>query len=192
MELLVFVAVIALFGLPFAVIGALVTALDARRRAGVLETRILALERAQAGQERLDRDPYRAARTNRSPARDEAEMPVHPSAAAEPPVADAALAALSVEPARTTPAVVAPPVTLEQQIGLTWLTRIGVCAFVIGAAFFFKYAIDQHWLVPEWAQFGDRTRCGRRDHRVRPASALCGHMPPSSTRWSVSGWECGS
>ncbi len=38
--------------------------------------------------------------------------------------------------------------SLEEQLGLTWLTRIGAAAFVLGALFFFKYAVDSDWIGP--------------------------------------------
>ncbi len=37
---------------------------------------------------------------------------------------------------------------LEAVIGGTWLNRIGVVAFLLGAAFFLKYAFDNHWIGP--------------------------------------------
>lgn len=57
--------------------------------------------------------------------------------------------ALRVEP----PAPAAPlPATdgpsIEERLGLTWLTRAGAAAFLIGALFFFKYAADNQWIGP--------------------------------------------
>jgi uncharacterized membrane protein len=37
---------------------------------------------------------------------------------------------------------------LETRVGLTWVNRVGVLTLVLGAAFFFKYAIDNEWIGP--------------------------------------------
>lgn len=42
----------------------------------------------------------------------------------------------------------APPPTFEEQVGIVWLTRIGAAVFVVGALFFFKYAVDNSWIGP--------------------------------------------
>lgn len=36
--------------------------------------------------------------------------------------------------------------SLEARIGSQWFNRIGILAVLIGAAWFLKYAVDQHWL----------------------------------------------
>lgn len=36
----------------------------------------------------------------------------------------------------------------ETAVGLNWLNRIGALTLVIGAAFFFKYAVDNQWIGP--------------------------------------------
>lgn len=36
----------------------------------------------------------------------------------------------------------------ETAVGLNWLNRIGALTLVIGAAFFFKYAVDNEWIGP--------------------------------------------
>ncbi|WP_437818551.1 DUF2339 domain-containing protein [Sorangium sp. So ce1078] len=38
--------------------------------------------------------------------------------------------------------------TIEEQLGLTWLTRAGAATFLLGALFFFKYASDNAWIGP--------------------------------------------
>src|SRR5579872_599251 len=38
------------------------------------------------------------------------------------------------------------PARLETRMGLTWINRIGVVTLIIGVAFFFKYAVDNHWI----------------------------------------------
>lgn len=35
---------------------------------------------------------------------------------------------------------------LETWMGLTWINRIGVITLVFGVAFFFRYAVDNHWI----------------------------------------------
>jgi uncharacterized membrane protein len=35
---------------------------------------------------------------------------------------------------------------LETRVGLTWINRIGVVTSVLAVAFFFKYAVDSHWI----------------------------------------------
>ncbi|PKN43926.1 MAG: hypothetical protein CVU63_11725, partial [Deltaproteobacteria bacterium HGW-Deltaproteobacteria-20] len=41
-----------------------------------------------------------------------------------------------------------PSTSLEERIGLTWLTRVGAGVFILGAAFFLKYAVDNEWIGP--------------------------------------------
>ncbi|MCW5976809.1 MAG: DUF2339 domain-containing protein [Bryobacteraceae bacterium] len=64
-----------------------------------------------------------------------APLPLTPEAEATPPPLDA-------------PRQVQPhgPRALETSVGLTWLNRIGVLTFVLGVAFFFKYAVDNRWI----------------------------------------------
>ncbi|WP_433935939.1 DUF2339 domain-containing protein [Sorangium cellulosum] len=38
--------------------------------------------------------------------------------------------------------------SIEETLGLTWLTRAGAAAFLLGALFFFKYASDNAWIGP--------------------------------------------
>jgi len=52
-----------------------------------------------------------------------------------------------LEPMPPTP----PPMTereLETRIGLNWINIIGVVTLIFGAAFFFKYAVDNNWVGP--------------------------------------------
>lgn len=37
---------------------------------------------------------------------------------------------------------------LETRLGLTWINRIGVVTLLLGAGFFFKYAVEADWLGP--------------------------------------------
>ncbi|HTN82241.1 MAG TPA: DUF2339 domain-containing protein, partial [Sorangium sp.] len=38
--------------------------------------------------------------------------------------------------------------SIEEQLGITWLTRAGAATFLLGALFFFKYASDNAWIGP--------------------------------------------
>ncbi|WP_437692290.1 DUF2339 domain-containing protein [Sorangium sp. So ce176] len=38
--------------------------------------------------------------------------------------------------------------SIEETLGLTWLTRAGAATFLLGALFFFKYASDNAWIGP--------------------------------------------
>lgn len=69
--------------------------------------------------------------------------PVEPSRLAE--------SARPPAPDTTTRSAISPgPGTesLEQTIGVVWLTRIGTSAVLLGAAYFFKYAVDNDWIGP--------------------------------------------
>ncbi|WP_437592999.1 DUF2339 domain-containing protein [Sorangium sp. So ce1000] len=101
----------------------------------------------------------------------------HPTATAAPPaVASTAFAAApaAVPPAIAFPGPAAPPAprpaptldasafgdgspahhsaperpSIEERLGLTWLTRAGTTTFLLGALFFFKYASDNAWIGP--------------------------------------------
>jgi uncharacterized membrane protein len=37
---------------------------------------------------------------------------------------------------------------LETRLGLTWINRIGVITLLLGAGFFFKYAVENQWIGP--------------------------------------------
>ncbi|MGH7284910.1 MAG: DUF2339 domain-containing protein, partial [Polyangiaceae bacterium] len=72
---------------------------------------------------------------------------------AAPPAVAAAPAAIAVDAApdvaaEPAPMLVEPAPTLEEQLGIVWLTRIGAAVFVVGALFFFKYAVDNAWIGP--------------------------------------------
>jgi uncharacterized membrane protein len=41
-----------------------------------------------------------------------------------------------------------PEPVMETRMGLTWVNRIGVVTLLLGAAFFFKYAVDNDWIGP--------------------------------------------
>jgi hypothetical protein len=81
--------------------------------------------------------------------------PVQPAEAPESPQppAPTAIPAQPAAPDYSAPvpaphSVSAPAETLEEKIGLTWLTRLGAAVFILGAGFFFKYAVDNDWIGP--------------------------------------------
>lgn len=78
--------------------------------------------------------------------------PPPPAAAAPPEEAarpeEAAPPAVAPPPPKEAEQDAARPASLEEHLGLTWLTRIGAAAFLLGALFFFKYAVDNEWIGP--------------------------------------------
>ncbi|HEY4012985.1 MAG TPA: DUF2339 domain-containing protein [Polyangiaceae bacterium] len=69
-----------------------------------------------------------------------ASSPVHGPSPEAPPPSPAA-------PAAVAPSA-GPRPSLEEHLGLTWLTRIGAGVFLLGGLFFFKYAVDNAWIGP--------------------------------------------
>jgi uncharacterized membrane protein len=134
---MVALAVLLVFWVVVAPLLALVVAVRARDRAAALERRVLNLERGGT---------VPAAEPPPSVAASESVAPVPPPAAAvAPPPAVASPVA-----ART---AVAPPErpaapSLEERIGVTWFSRIGAAVLILGALYFFKYAIDNAWIGP--------------------------------------------
>lgn len=79
--------------------------------------------------------------------------PAPAPAAAPPPLATVlvqAAAARSGAPsgAAAAPGPAAPPGSLEERIALVWLTRAGAVVVLLGAATFFKWAVDNAWIGP--------------------------------------------
>ncbi len=84
--------------------------------------------------------------------------PVPSSAAPPPPVssprssAPRAVAPPAAQPSSAPPTAhpdsAAPPASLEEKVALVWFTRIGALTFLLGAAWFFKYAVDNKWIGP--------------------------------------------
>ncbi len=106
----------------------------------------------------LDAEPAsQVAATTAAPA-ESAPAPASPEAIeAHPPVPQAAStappAAAPSPPATTSSAggessAPAAGSTLEERIALVWFTRVGAAAVLLGAAYFFKYAVDNHWIGP--------------------------------------------
>jgi hypothetical protein len=77
-------------------------------------------------------------------------LPPPPMMAADPQVEPA----LPPQPRLIPQQPAEPPVgnpetpTLESNVGLTWINRIGVVTVLLGVAFFFKYAVDNDWIGP--------------------------------------------
>jgi uncharacterized membrane protein len=67
-------------------------------------------------------------------------VPASPTAAPPPPSLPSTPSPLALPPP--------PPVSLETRVGLGWMNRIGALTLVLGAAFFFKYAVDNDWIGP--------------------------------------------
>jgi uncharacterized membrane protein len=109
--------------------------------------------------------------------------------------ASAASATKPAPPPPPPPAVAARPIvaaerprreataSIETRMGLTWINRIGALTLFLGAAFFFKYAVDNQWIGP-WARVllgiaiglslaASADRLWRGGHRVY-AQGLCG------------------
>lgn len=86
---------------------------------------------------------------------------VRPAAARQPPAPEVAPAdgaaptggAASPRSAASTDSPSRAPQTIEERIGLTWFTRIGVLLVIVGLGFFFKYMIDNDWIGP-WGRVG--------------------------------------
>jgi hypothetical protein len=81
-------------------------------------------------------------------------IPAHAPADEAPPSSEpltkpseAPAIAAAVQPPSLAPPSPA-PATFEEQLGLVWLTRVGAGVFVVGALFFFKYAVDNAWIGP--------------------------------------------
>ena len=74
-----------------------------------------------------------------------APSPVHP-----PPLphAEALPPPVVVLPAPPPMPEPVPTPALETQVGLNWINRVAVVTLIFGAAFFFKYAVDNDWIGP--------------------------------------------
>ena len=101
-----------------------------------------------------------------------AEAPVaHPGPPPLPPPLPARPAGLASLP----PPPASQP-ALETQVGLNWVNRIAVITLIFGAAFFFKYAVDNNWIGPgarvalgivaAMLSLGAGDRMWHRDHKV--------------------------
>lgn len=141
---------------------ALVVALDARGQVRRSEERLRGVETWLGRLQAEVRRP--AAAPAVGPPAGEAQapavvQPVEAPAPPPPPVAVPAPAAPAVAVPPVAPPVVPAPVpvaapvpaakpSLEERIGITWFTRIGAAVLVLGAAYFFKYAVDNQWIGP--------------------------------------------
>jgi hypothetical protein len=94
--------------------------------------------------------------------------PSAPSAPAPEPVAEPVegyslaelVAATTAATPPPPPAVVAPPaqaapkprrpgVSFEQRVGVSWLNKIGIVVMILGGVFFFQFAVQRGWIVPQ-------------------------------------------
>lgn len=163
MAVAISVLVVALVVLVIPLV-ALVVALDSRGRVRRLEERLRVLEDWPAA-----RPVARPAQTPPPPEAKPSPAVAAPAGPAEtapaprvpelPPARPAGTAGPGETPAipAAPPAAVAPAVqarptqpspSLEERIGVTWFTRIGAAVLVLGAAYFFKYAVDNEWIGP--------------------------------------------
>jgi uncharacterized membrane protein len=69
-----------------------------------------------------------------------------PSPASPPPIQPQTYQSQPDQAAVSPPPVPSP--ALETRIGLNWINIIGVVTLIFGAAFFFKYAVDNNWVGP--------------------------------------------
>ena len=92
-----------------------------------------ALNELRQKQERLEE---RLARLEKRPSETKAAASVEP-VAQEP-----------IQPAVDPVPIPAQTSTLESQVGLTIVNRIGAITLVLGVAFFFKWAVDNNWIGP--------------------------------------------
>ncbi|HTB12070.1 MAG TPA: DUF2339 domain-containing protein [Bryobacteraceae bacterium] len=90
-------------------------------------------------------------------ARIEAALGIHAApppvvVAAPPPIPQVVPPPIQHQPPPPMPPALplAPPPSegLEARIGLNWINIIGVVTLIFGAAFFFKYAVDNNWVGP--------------------------------------------
>jgi uncharacterized membrane protein len=80
----------------------------------------------------------------------EAAMGIHPAPPPMPPPLPPPVPPSMpplIHDAAPAPAIPRSP-ALETRIGLNWINIIGVVTLIFGAAFFFKYAVDNNWVGP--------------------------------------------
>ncbi len=105
-------------------------------RVGALESRLARFEQREAAREGAPaREPVAAAAPP--------EVPLETTPVAAPPV----WAPPSAPPSPPEPGAAA-RASLEERIALVWLARIGALVLMLGAAYFFKYAVDNEWIGP--------------------------------------------
>ncbi|WP_438019958.1 DUF2339 domain-containing protein [Sorangium sp. So ce315] len=76
------------------------------------------------------------------------EMANQAAAGAAVALTTAAPAAFAAADGGAPPAGAPESPSIEERLGLTWLTRAGAATFLLGALFFFKYASDNAWIGP--------------------------------------------
>lgn len=125
------------------------------QRVASLEERLAALEHTQRGAVQTPPEP--AAETVPSPPPDapvppEAVLPLEqaPEQTSGPSEPASPVAVPDETPIAPHVLDNAPPrrESAETNFGLNWLNRIGAVTLILGAAFFFKYAVDNDWIGP--------------------------------------------
>lgn len=71
-----------------------------------------------------------------------------PLPAFPPPIQVQGPIAMAAPPVAEPPPVPKPSGGFETRIGLNWFNIVGVVTLIFGAAFFFKYAVDNNWVGP--------------------------------------------
>lgn len=144
-----FFAVLVL-GIP---VVALIVALQAAGRARQAMQQVQQLSQQLA---RLQQMGLPAEKPKPTPKPQEAEAPSQPPAPAPAvspttPSAPTVTPEVPVTPSAPPPAppeTPAPKPSLEERIGVTWFTRLGAAVLILGAMYFFKYAVDNNWIGP--------------------------------------------
>jgi uncharacterized membrane protein len=99
------------------------------------------------------RDEVRALRARLEAIEAELNQRLAPPPSTAAPASEPAPPVQPASPYPQTPAAAAQPAraVIETRLGLTLLNRIGVVTLILGAGFFFKYAVDNQWIGP-WAR----------------------------------------
>jgi uncharacterized membrane protein len=74
--------------------------------------------------------------------------PVPPAAAPSPSVTSPPPPPPAAPPPVARQDSTAPPASFEEKVALVWFTRLGALTFLLGAGWFFKYAVDNEWIGP--------------------------------------------
>lgn len=131
---------------------ALVVAVDARGRIRRLEERLRVLEEWPAARPAQATSESEAKPSPTQTARPPLVQEVSPARPIALPKTNATPPSPAVPPQVAAPAVQAKPSqpvpSLEERIGVTWFSRLGAAVLVLGAAYFFKYAVDNQWIGP--------------------------------------------
>ncbi|HET9598046.1 MAG TPA: DUF2339 domain-containing protein, partial [Anaeromyxobacteraceae bacterium] len=108
-----------------------------------------ALRRARRAEERLAALEARVGAALPPPLPVWEAQQAEPIAATHAPSPQPAVAPSAPAPATpSSPPTAPPPDSLEERLALVWFTRAGAATFLLGAAWFFKFAVDNAWIGP--------------------------------------------